>query len=435
MIDALTQVPLLAGLADDDLQRLADQSEQVSLAAGEVLFEEGSEGDRTYVVESGELEILKQSRNREIRVATSGPGAVIGEMAILQAMPRTATVRAAEDSNLVAIDGAAFRQLIEESPVAARSLLNTMFARWRETDSALRESEKMAQLGSLSAGVAHELINPAAAIGRAAAQLSAVLAADAPDDDPFAGRLGSRPVMSSLARSDAEEEMEDALESLGIEEPWEYAPVLVDLEVEPDRVASVFPAEDGDAWLRTLARRQQAASLASEIQAASQQISEIVGSLRSYTYLDRGQRQSVDVNRGLADTLVMLRGKLKGITVETDYADELPSLEGQGGELNQVWTNLLANAADALEGSGVIRIRTRPDGAWVVVEIEDDGPGILPDVQERIFDPFFTTKAIGQGTGLGLDISRHIVQEQHGGDLTFESEPGRTMFRVRLPVQ
>jgi signal transduction histidine kinase len=435
MLDALKQVPLLAGLADDDLQRLADRSEQVSLTAGEVLFAEGAEGDRAFVVESGELEILKRSRNREIRVATSGPGAVIGEMAILQAMPRTATVRAAEDSNLVAIDGAAFRQLIEESPIAARSLLETMFTRWRETDSALRESEKLAQLGSLSAGVAHELNNPAAAIGRAAAQLSAVLAADAPDDDPFASRLGSRPVLSSLARSDAEEEMEDALESLGIEEPWEYAPVLVDLEVEPDRVASVIPAGDGEAWLGALARRHEAASLAGEIQAASQQISEIVGSLRSYTYLDRGQRQSVDVNRGLADTVVMLRGKLKGITVETDYADELPSLEGQGGELNQVWTNLLANAADALEGSGVIRIRTRPDGAWVVVEIEDDGPGILPDVQERIFDPFFTTKPIGQGTGLGLDISRHIVQEQHGGDLTFESEPGRTLFRVRLPVQ
>jgi signal transduction histidine kinase len=356
-------------------------------------------------------------------------------MAILQAMPRTATVRAVEDSNLVAIDGAAFRQLIEESPVAARSLLETMFVRWRETDSALRESEKMAQLGSLSAGVAHELNNPAAAIGRASAQLAEVLAADAPDDDPFAGRIGTRPVMSSLSRSDAEEEMEDTLEEIGIDEPWQYAPVLVDLEVDPDDVTSVIPDDGRGSWLAALARRHEAATLAGEIQDASHRISEIVGSLRSYSYLDRGERQSVDLNRGLADTLVMLRGKLKGITVETDYADGLPSFEGQGGELNQVWTNLLVNAADAVDGSGVIRIRTYGDGAWVVAEIEDDGPGIPPDVQERIFDPFFTTKPIGQGTGLGLDISRHIVQEQHGGELTFESQPGRTLFRVRLPVQ
>jgi signal transduction histidine kinase len=434
MLESLKQVPLLAGLADAELERLAARSERVSLAAGEVLFDEGSEGDEAYVVESGELEILKRSRNREIRVATSGAGAVIGEMAILQATPRTATVRAVEDSNLVEIDGAVFRQLIEESPTAARSLLETMFARWRETESALRESEKMAQLGSLSAGVAHELNNPAAAIGRAAAQLSETLAADTPDDDPFAGRIGTRPVLSSLARSDAEEEMEDALDSLGIEEPWTYAPVLVDLGVDPDDVASVIPDGEGVAWLGALARRHEAALLAGEIQDASQRISEIVGSLRSYTYLDRGDRQSVDINRGLVDTLVMLRAKLKGITVETDYADELPALEGQGGELNQVWTNLLANAADALDGSGVIRIRTGADGTWVVVEIEDDGPGIPPDVQERMFDPFFTTKPIGQGTGLGLDISRRIVQEQHGGDLTCESEPGRTLFRVRLPV-
>ncbi len=433
MHESIQRVPLFAGLDEADLERLAAKAERVGLAAGEVLFSEGSEGDRAYIVESGSLEILKQARSREILISTLGPGAVIGEMAILEAMPRTATVRAATDASLVAIDGDAFRELVEESTAAARSLLETMFARWRENDAALRESEKLAQLGSLSAGVAHELNNPAAAIGRAASQLGHVLASTAPDD-PFAGRLGRRPVMSSLARSDAEEAMEVALEALGIDEPWRYAPILVDLEVAPTDLSATLPAQSRVAWLDDLARRHQAATLVAEIQDAAGRVSEIVASLRSYTYLDRGAAQSVDINRGLADTLVMLRGKLKGITVETDYAADLPTVEGHGGELNQVWTNLIANAADALEGHGRIAVRTCRDGGWVVVGIEDDGPGIPEDVQTRIFDPFFTTKPVGQGTGLGLDISQHIVQEQHGGALTFESAPGRTVFEVRLPI-
>jgi signal transduction histidine kinase len=356
-------------------------------------------------------------------------------MAILQAMPRTASVRATGEACLVAIDGDSFRDLIEESPVAARVLLRTMFARWRETDSALRESEKLAQLGSLSAGVAHELNNPAAALVRAASQLTEVLASEAPGDDAFAERLGKRPVLSSLARSDAEEEMEDALDAMGVDEPWLFAPMLVDLGVGPDALEATVPEDDGVEWLRNLMRRHEAATLAAEIRDAARRISEIVGALRSYTYLDRGERQAVDINRGLADTLVMLRGKLKDITVETDYADDLPTPEGHGGEMNQVWTNLIVNAADAMGGSGRLRIRTCLDGSWIVVQIEDDGPGIPPEVQTRIFDPFFTTKPIGEGTGLGLDISQHIVQEQHGGALRFETKPGRTLFEVRLPVE
>jgi signal transduction histidine kinase len=431
--EPLHHVPLFAGLDEADLDRLAAKAEAVELAVGDVLFHEGEEGDRAYVVETGSLEIIKQARNREILLATQGPGAVIGEMAILQAMPRTATVRAAADSTLVAIDGDAFRELVEESTAAARSLLETMFVRWRETDAALRESEKMAQLGSLSAGVAHELNNPAAAIGRAAAQLGSALSASA-GAAPFAERLGTRPVMSSLARSDAEDAMEAALDALGIDEPWRYAPVLVDLEVAVDEVEATIPDNEAGAWLDELARRHEVATLVAEIQDAAGRISEIVASLRSYTYLDRGARQSVDVNRGLADTLVMVRGKLKGITVETDYAADLPPVDGHGGELNQVWTNLIVNAADAMGDHGRLTVRTHRDGGWVVVDIEDSGPGIAPDVQKRIFDPFFTTKPVGQGTGLGLDISQHIVQEQHGGALTFESEPGRTVFQVRLPA-
>ncbi len=434
MRESLRKVALFAGLSDADLDRLAEKTQRVELLAGQCLFDEGDRGDRAYVVESGSLEILKQARDRELLVTTSGPGAVIGEMAILQEMPRTATVRAATDATLVAIDGDDFRELVDESPAAARSLLETMFARWRQTDAALRESEKLAQLGSLSAGVAHELNNPAAAISRAAAQLGEVLAGEVPDDDPLAGRIGSSPVLSSLARSDSEDAIEGALGALGVESPWRYAATLVDLEITPEDLGDMLPDEGGEEWLAALTMRHEAAKLVGEIQSAAARISEIVGSLRSYTYLDRGAKQQVDINRGLADTLVMLRSRLKDIDVETEYASDLPAIDGHGGELNQVWTNLIVNAADAMEGKGHLKITTHRDGGWVMVAIEDDGPGIPPDVRTRIFDPFFTTKPIGQGTGLGLDISQQIVERQHGGALTFESEPGRTVFQVRLPV-
>ena len=433
MRDSLRRVALFEGLSDTDLDLLESRAERVEVKAGENLFDEGDPGDRAYIVETGSLEILKQARDRELLVSTSGPGAVIGEMAILQAMPRTATVRAATDATLVAIDGDAFRQLVNESTAAARALLETMFARWRQTDAALRESEKLAQLGSLSAGVAHELNNPAAAIARAAAQLGAVLSAD-DADVPIAGRMGARPVLSSLDRSDAEVAIEEALDEAGINEPWRFAATLVDLEVSPTDVADLLPADGAMDWLGDLTRRHEAATLVTEIQDAAGRISAIVGALRSYTYLDRGAKQEVDINRGLADTLAMLRGRLKDVTIETHYAPDLPLIDGQGGELNQVWTNLVVNAVDAMGGKGRLIVRSFPDGGWVVVEIEDDGPGIPPDVRGRIFDPFFTTKPIGQGTGLGLDISQHIIDRQHAGALTFESEPGRTVFRARLPV-
>jgi signal transduction histidine kinase len=439
MREALRNVELFATLDDADLDRLIAKGQWVTLAAGDVLFEEGAEGDRAYVVCDGDLEILKRSRTRDVLVKTSGRGAVIGEMAILQAMPRTATVRAASDAKLLAIDGDAFRTLIEESHDAAGRMLETMFDRWRETDGALRESDRLAQLGSLSAGIAHELNNPAAAIGRAAARLSELLRGDASATTPgwaaLESRLGAHPVMSSLDRSDAEDAVERALDTAGIETPWEYASVFVDLGVRPDQLDALFSeTDDAAAALASLAVRHEAASLAREIHDAASRISAIVGSLRSYTYLDRGSRQAVDINRGLADTLIMLRGRIKHLTIATDYAADLPEVDGHGGELNQVWTNLIANAADAVGESGRIAVRTRHEGAWVVVEIEDDGPGIPDDVKERVFDPFFTTKPIGVGTGVGLDISRHIVQEQHGGVLELDSRPGRTVFTVRLPV-
>ncbi len=439
MREALRKVALFANLADADLDRLLDRGERVWLTAGELLFEEGVPGDRAYVVERGDMEILKRARHRELLVKTSGPGEVIGEMAILQETPRTASVRAATDACLVAIDGDAFRALMEESTDASRRILQTMFDRWRETDAALQESDKLAQLGSLSAGVAHELNNPAAAIARAAATLGELLAAEvstAPEPwRAIEGRLGRRRVMSSLARTDAEDAAEEALAESGIASPWDYAGMLVDLEVDADAIPTLVAAvDDPEGVLAALARRHEIASLAGEIRDAAGRISEIVGALRSYTYLDRGAVQEVDVNRGIADTLVMLRSKLKSLSVETEYAEALPRLEGHGGELNQVWTNLISNAADAVGDEGSIRIRTCIEGGWVVVQIADDGAGIPDEIRERIFEPFFTTKPIGVGTGLGLDISRHIVNEQHGGALTVESKPGNTVFTVRLPL-
>jgi len=244
--------------------------------------------------------------------------------------------------------------------------------------------------------------------------------------------------MDALARSDRERELEEWLQHRGVEETWEVAPALADL---------AYGEEELEGWLRRLAPdkfvvavRWLAAihtlhGLLAEIGQGATQLSEIVKAIKSYTYLDQAPVQNVDIHEGLDNTLLILRSKLKaGITVKRTYDRGLPPIVAYGSELNQVWTNIIDNAADALQGSGEITIRTRRESGWVVVEIEDNGPGIPEEIMPRIFDPFFTTKPPGQGTGLGLDITYNIVVYRHRGDIKVTSQPGKTCFQVWLPI-
>ncbi len=321
----------------------------------------------------------------------------------------------------------------------------------------LRQSEKLATLGRLSAGMAHELNNPAAAAQRAAQQLREEIERYAQAQrslgesnlsDKQAGileelatriadRIETPADLDPLKRSDLECEIESWLEARGVTEPWRFAPTLVAVGLSQDKLDEIA-RELGDERLATvlvsITCGYMTQALMAEIREGAGRIAEIVNALKSYTHLDQAPVQNIDVHDGLNDTLVMLHGKLKrGVTVQREYDTDLPRIQGFGTELNQVWTNVVDNAIAAMQGEGALTIKTFKRDPWVVVQIIDDGPGIPEDLQPKVFDPFFTTKPPGSGTGLGLNISHSIVVQKHKGEIEVRSKPGETCFEIRLP--
>jgi signal transduction histidine kinase len=461
MLDALRAVPLFQQLAPDDLERLAAASTEVVLEPGEQLFAEGDPGPSAYVITDGEIEIVKKSGGREVRLAIRRPGEVIGEMALLRDSPRSATARALGGRcTLIAIPKSAIDHLMLSSIDAVRGLFWVLLDRWESTQALLSQSERMAQLGTLTAGLAHELNNPAAAVSRATAHLRNAISALTESEEQLAmtldrdaagrvrdlrqrirtGSTPSRDDLDALARSDLEDALERRLRAAGVEDAWNAAAAVVDLGATQhlDEILEVTgPA--AAAALAVIRHEHDVASLLYEVEEGTRRVSAIVGALKSYVYLDQAPVQAVDLAKGIEDTMLILKAKLSGIEVRTEFAEDLPTIEGRGGELNQVWTNLLDNAAYAVDESG------RPDGEIVIrafgsngstiVEVEDNGVGIPPENLHRVFDSFFTTKPPGSGTGLGLQITHSIVVDGHGGSISVQSEPGRTVFRVELPTE
>ena len=358
--------------------------------------------------------------------------------------------------NVVTVSSVAF--VVLRSFVSDRRRLRELEVAYLNQEMMLRQSEKLATLGTLAAGVAHELNNPAAATRRAAEQLgdaftrleaahlrlqAVTLSSSARELLESLERQGRRRAMRPngldvLARSDEESVVEEWLEERGIADPWQLAPSLVGQGLDRTalaRLADALQGEGLDAALAWAASVFSVHTLLYEIGQGSTRAAEVVGALKSYSYLGEAPVQSVDLKEGLDNTLVILRSKLKaGITVHRDYGADVPPVQAYGSELNQVWTNLLDNAADAMDGRGEITIRTRRRDGWAVVEIEDNGPGIPQEIQPRIFDPFFTTKAPGKGTGLGLSTSYAIVTRKHAGEIRVTSRPGFTCFTVKLPI-
>ncbi|HEX6656240.1 MAG TPA: ATP-binding protein, partial [Candidatus Limnocylindria bacterium] len=436
VIEGLRAAPLFAGLSDADLERLAGTVETHHLAPGELLLREGDPGDAMYVVVSGELEVTKRAGATEQPLARVGPGAIQGEIAALQGTERQASVRAITDVEVLRIPREGLLALLDSGPDAALALVRTVLERLRSLELFVRQREKLAGLGTLAAGLAHELNNPAAAIRRSVSNLSEALTArdrlHPPHDlmgiQPHADRAPKDP----LERADAVDDFQDFVGDS------EAAAALVDAGWSADELRGAFEGMDPDAaresaaWLAASANID---SLLHEVTMAGERISEIVGAVKSYTYLDQAPVQRIDVRKGLDDTLVILRSKLRaGVDVTRYYASNLPEIEAYGSELNQVWTNLVDNAVDAMDGRGAIDIYADPtDDGGVQVKICDTGPGIPPEVLPRLFEPFFTTKAPGVGTGLGLQIT-HSVVSRHGGRIEIESEPGKgACFIVTLP--
>jgi predicted CoA-binding protein/signal transduction histidine kinase len=445
--DLLRAVPLFADLSESDLDELCSMLTAVRLEERETLFCEGDPGDCCYVIQSGELEIFKGPTGREVLLAVRGPGDVIGEMALFEDATRMASARSRGKASLLSIEKSQIDSLLQHSVTAARAMFHNTIGRWRQTVEALRQNEKMAQLGTMSAGIAHELNNPAAAVQRGTGQLRSAIetyalatAAVRPPPTPEMVALvrerGRRPlVLDALARSDAESAGESWLEARGVPRAWELAPQLVALGLDLEGLAATLSGDELASTIQWISAAAQVEGLLAEIAQGASRVSEIVMSLKKYSYLDQAPAQDLDIHEGLESTLVMLRGKLKGVEVDRRYAPDLPRVHGWGSELNQVWTNLLDNAADALDGKGHVTVRTRREGDWVVVEVEDDGPGIPAKIQDRVFDLFFTTKPVGKGTGIGLDVSWRIVVDKHRGALKLvRSRPGSTVFQAWLPL-
>ncbi|MBD2101219.1 ATP-binding protein [Leptolyngbya sp. FACHB-261] len=465
MIDILRQFPLFAKLSDSKLQWWAEHGEESWLEPGAILFKEGDPAETMFffVLLEGELQLTKQIGGSEVMI-TYQPGEFTGEIPILTGKPCGSTVRAVHPSRVLQISAESFKSLMLNCSPMRDIILPTMMQRLQDKEAMLWQREKMAALGKLSAGLAHELNNPAAAGRRAAEQLyetvqslqslalnlSAQAGASVPLDfftelqQEALQRANTSLRLDPLAQSDQEEECSDWLSSSGIQNGWRLAPTLVRAGLNTtwlDSLAARIAAQSSNpaptlhcvlAWLEATL---STVSLLQEIEQSTSRISNLVSAVKSYSYMDQASVQEIDVHDGLESTMIVLGHRLKqGITVIREYDQSLPRFVAYGDELNQVWTNLIDNAIDAMQGRGQLRIRTAHENHCVLVEIADDGPGVPAEIQSRIFEPFFTTKGVGEGSGLGLDISYRIVVSRHRGDIRVVSCPGDTRFQVRLPL-
>jgi signal transduction histidine kinase len=457
-VDELRPLAIFDGLTDEQLAELVEGGTEVRIQPGVVLFREGEHADFWWLLVEGAVELVRHVGREDTVVARMDvPGRWAGGFrAWDEHGVYLATGRGATAGRVLRVPAQVLRERSNAWFPFGGHLIQGLYHTARSIESTARQRESLVTLGTLAAGLAHEINNPASAATRAvdaleaacAALLSSVgsLARDELSVQQFAAldalRREIQPQPADpdpLVRADREQALSSWLARHGIQREWTIAPPLAGAGVDLawcERAATVLEGPTLAAGLEWVANTLSVATLLAEVKASTRRISELVAAVRSYSQLDRASMQQIDVTDGLDSTLAALGHKLRdGVTVVRDYSADVPRIEAYAGELNQVWTNLIDNAVDAMDGTGTLRVATRLENDSVVVEIGDTGPGMPPQVAARAFEAFYTTKDVGEGTGLGLDIARRIVAERHGGSISIDSRPGDTVLRVRLPVR
>ena len=455
-MNLLRQVPLFANLKDED-KVCIEETEDWRLPAGELLVKAGEPAEHFFVLLEGEISVSKKHGDQEIVVARYRPGAFFGEVPLLLGVPYILTARAESDSRLIVFAEEGFWRLLRLCPAISSEIFRAMATRLRNLEGSAQQQQKLEALGTMSAGLAHELNNPSAAAQRIAAHLGEVIqmiqsvahrlhhTLEHEHWDrliALVGRVLKNPSAGkqyhSIEQSDSEDMLTAWLREGGVSDAWQIAPVLVGAGLDRSALVSLreLLAKNafGDA-LRWIALRLKIQTRLEDAEQCTGRIASLVEAVRSIARQERAELADIDVHEQIRSALGVLDHKLKDLRVTQNFSSECGQVRGYPSELAEVWVNLLDNAADAVNGGGEIAIQTRREDDQTVVEIIDNGPGIPPQNFSHIFEPFFTTKGVGSGKGLGLTISQGIVGNRHGGEIEVESKAGETRFIVRLPVR
>ncbi len=451
----LADLPIFGGLSEIQVGQLADAGTAVPIQPGMILFTEGEPAEFWWLLIDGSIDLLRHVGREDTVVARmDAPGRWAGGFrAWDEHGTYLATGRGAQPGRVFRLPAGVLRERFDEWFPFGAHLISGLYHTARSIESTARQRSSLITLGTLAAGLAHELNNPASAATRAADALdlanrslldsltwlarNEITAAQFAALDGLRRELVAATYVDALERSDHEQALLAWLTRRNVNHAWQLASALTAAGADIDwcgRVAEVLPGADLEPALRWVSDTASVTTLLAEVRESTGRVSELVSAVRSYSQMDRASRQRTRLVDGLENTLVMLGHKMHAVRVERGYAADVPEIEAFPGELNQVWTNLIDNAVDAMDGEGTLRVGTRLETGFVVVEIGDSGPGLPADVLDRAFEPFFTTKEVGKGTGLGLDIARRIVVERHGGTIEIDSVPGDTVVRVRLPL-
>ena len=454
LVEQLRRVAVFSDLPQDDLLWFVSKCQELRIAPGDIMMCEGDKPEFMIVMLEGEIRARAERGPADGPVFTMSSGEVSGMLPFSRLKVVSVTGRAVVPSHYLAFHVTHFDEMFHRLPELVRRLVGLLADRVRSVTRQEQQHEKLAALGKLSAGLAHELNNPSAATRRSAAALRDCLSrlrgaarstAIGPKDcallahreEKIRSSLKPAQFTDELARADRQDAIQSWLESRDVADAWKLAPSLAESNLTDAHLES-FAEAAGDSLgpeLTRFATLLEMDRIAEELDHSSARISDLIKAIKEYSYMDQAPVQEVDIEHSLETTLTIMHHKLKrGINVARDYAPNLPKVMANGSELNQVWTNLIDNAADAMKGAGTLTVRTARENDFVLVEIADNGPGIPAEVKSRIFDPFFTTKGVGEGTGLGLDIVNRIVKNARG-QVNVISSPGDTRFQIRIPIQ